>query len=62
MIHHITYRKAVIFLYRKMVLCLFIALLTVLHENNMPVEMVRVILTRQQLPKDFTTSWRFYKL
>ncbi|HEU4553608.1 MAG TPA: DUF885 family protein [Chitinophaga sp.] len=34
----------------------------VLHENEMPVEMVRAILTRQKLTKDFKTSWRFYKL
>ena len=32
----------------------------VLHENTMPVEMVRAILTNQQIPKDFKTSWRFY--
>jgi uncharacterized protein (DUF885 family) len=32
----------------------------VLHENAMPVEMVRAILTNQQLPKDFKTNWRFY--
>lgn len=32
----------------------------VLQENSMPVEMVRAILTNQQLPKDFKTSWRFY--
>lgn len=32
----------------------------VLHENNMPVEMVRAILTSQVLPKDYQTSWRFY--
>lgn len=34
----------------------------VLHENNIPVEMVRAILTHQQLPEDFKTSWRFYPL
>lgn len=32
----------------------------VLRENAMPVEMVRAILTNQQLPKNFKTSWRFY--
>lgn len=32
----------------------------VLMENNMPVEMVRAILTNQQLTKDFSTQWRFY--
>jgi uncharacterized protein (DUF885 family) len=34
----------------------------VLHENEMPVEMVRAILTNQKLSKDFKTSWRFYHL
>nr|WP_246202231.1 DUF885 family protein [Spirosoma agri] len=34
----------------------------VLQLNSMPVEMVRAILTNQQLPKDFTTKWRFYAL
>ncbi len=33
----------------------------VLRENNMPVEMVRAILTGQDLKKDFKTEWRFYK-
>jgi uncharacterized protein (DUF885 family) len=33
----------------------------ILHENMMPVEMVRAILTNQVLPKDFKTNWRFYK-
>ena len=32
----------------------------VLHENNMPVEMVRVLLTDQLTTKNFKTSWRFY--
>lgn len=32
----------------------------VLRENNMPVEMVRAILTDQKLNKNFKTSWRFY--
>ena len=32
----------------------------ILRENNMPVEMVRAILTNQPLKRDFTTSWRFY--
>lgn len=32
----------------------------VLRENEMPVEMVRAILTNQQLPKDFKTNWKFY--
>jgi hypothetical protein len=34
----------------------------VLRENEMPVEMVRAILTNQKLSKDFKTSWRFYHL
>ncbi|MBW8687548.1 DUF885 family protein [Chitinophaga rhizophila] len=34
----------------------------VMKENSLPVEMVRAILTNQQLGKDFRTSWRFYKL
>jgi hypothetical protein len=32
----------------------------ILHENAMPVEMLRAILTNQNLSKDFQTSWRFY--
>jgi len=32
----------------------------VLRENNMPVEMVKAILTNQVLSRDFKTSWRFY--
>jgi hypothetical protein len=31
----------------------------VLHENSMPVEMVRAILTNQNLTKDFKTKWEF---
>ncbi|MFT3827705.1 MAG: DUF885 family protein [Chitinophagaceae bacterium] len=34
----------------------------ILRENAMPVEMVRAILTNQSLPKDFTSTWRFYQL
>jgi uncharacterized protein (DUF885 family) len=33
----------------------------VLHENNMPVSMVRAILTNQVIPKDYKAEWRFYK-
>jgi hypothetical protein len=33
----------------------------VLQENSMPVEMVRAILTNQNLKKDFTTAWKFYR-
>ncbi|HTI90493.1 MAG TPA: DUF885 family protein [Puia sp.] len=32
----------------------------IMHLNAMPVEMIRAILTRQPLEKDFTTKWRFY--
>lgn len=32
----------------------------VLRENSMPVEMVRAIITGQELKKDFKTEWRFY--
>lgn len=33
----------------------------ILHENALPIEMLRAILTHQNLPKDFKTSWRFYE-
>jgi len=32
----------------------------ILKENRMPVEMVRATLTRQKLPRDFKSSWKFY--
>ncbi|MBC7721838.1 MAG: DUF885 family protein [Pedobacter sp.] len=32
----------------------------ILHENAMPIEMLRVILTNQLISNDFTTSWQFY--
>ena len=32
----------------------------VLHENSMPIEMVRADLEGQKLTRDFTTSWKFY--
>lgn len=32
----------------------------VMRENNLPVELVRAILTNQPLSRDFKTSWRFY--
>jgi uncharacterized protein (DUF885 family) len=32
----------------------------VLSENSMPVEMVRALLTNQNLKEDFQSSWRFY--
>lgn len=31
----------------------------ILHNNSIPVEMVRAILTEQELTKDFASSWRF---
>jgi hypothetical protein len=33
----------------------------VLHENQLPVEMLRAVLTDQPLTKDYKTSWKFYK-
>jgi uncharacterized protein (DUF885 family) len=32
----------------------------ILHENSLPIEMLRAILTDQPLTKNFKTSWRFY--
>lgn len=32
----------------------------VLQQNSMPVEMLRAILTKQKLSRDFKTNWRFY--
>jgi uncharacterized protein (DUF885 family) len=32
----------------------------ILKENRMPIEMVRAILTRQKLTRDFKSSWKFY--
>ena len=34
----------------------------ILKENRIPIEMVRAILTRQKLTRDFRTNWRFYRL
>ncbi len=34
----------------------------VMHENSMPIEMLRNILTNQSLKEDYETNWRFYKL
>ncbi len=34
----------------------------VLKENQLPVEMIRAILTNQQLTKDFKTNWKFYQI
>jgi uncharacterized protein (DUF885 family) len=33
----------------------------ILRENSIPVEMVRAILLRQPLARDFKSSWRFYR-
>ena len=33
----------------------------ILHENSMPVEMIRAILIDQPLKKDFKSSWQFYE-
>lgn len=32
----------------------------ILHENAMPLEMLRAILTKQAVTSDFKTSWKFY--
>jgi uncharacterized protein (DUF885 family) len=32
----------------------------VLHENSMPIEMLRADLERQKLTKDFKTTWKYY--
>ena len=32
----------------------------ILRENAMPIEMLRALLTKQSLKRDFTTSWHFY--
>ncbi len=32
----------------------------ILHEGQMPIEILRVILTKQKVGKDFQTSWKFY--
>jgi len=34
----------------------------VMHENSMPIEMLRNILTNQPMKEPYETSWRFYKL
>jgi uncharacterized protein (DUF885 family) len=33
---------------------------TILRENRIPIEMVRAILTKQKLTRDFSSSWKFY--
>jgi uncharacterized protein (DUF885 family) len=33
---------------------------TILKENRIPIEMVRAILTKQKLTRDFKTQWKFY--
>ena len=32
----------------------------ILHENNLPVEMLRAILTNQNIGRDYKPSWKFY--
>ena len=32
----------------------------ILHENSLPVEMLRAILTNQSLNRDFSSNWKFY--
>jgi hypothetical protein len=31
----------------------------VLRKGRMPIEMIRAVLTRQRLQRDFTSSWKF---
>jgi uncharacterized protein (DUF885 family) len=31
-----------------------------LHENRIPIEMIRAVMTNQKLTRDYKTSWRFY--
>ncbi len=31
-----------------------------LHENRIPIEMIRAVLTNQKLTRDYKTNWRFY--
>ncbi|MDI9878864.1 DUF885 family protein [Flectobacillus longus] len=33
-----------------------------MQENKLPIEMMRAILSRKLLPKDYQTNWRFYSL
>jgi uncharacterized protein (DUF885 family) len=33
---------------------------SILKENRIPIEMVRALLTKQKLTRDFTTNWKFY--
>ena len=33
----------------------------VLHENSIPIELIRADLTKQKLSREFTSSWRFYE-
>ncbi|MEO5946243.1 MAG: DUF885 family protein [Chitinophagaceae bacterium] len=33
----------------------------ILQENNLPIEMLRAILTNQTLSRDYKTEWKFYK-
>jgi uncharacterized protein (DUF885 family) len=35
---------------------------TILKENNIPVAMVRALLTKEKLDPDFRATWRFYPL
>ena len=33
----------------------------ILRENRIPVDMVRVILTKQPLTRDYKSTWKFYE-
>jgi hypothetical protein len=34
----------------------------VMHENNMPIEMLRNIIANQPIEKEYKTHWKFYDL
>ena len=34
---------------------------SILKENRIPIEMVRAILTKQKLTRDYTSNWKFYR-
>jgi uncharacterized protein (DUF885 family) len=34
----------------------------IMRENSMPIEMLRALLTRQKLARDFSANWKFYTL
>jgi hypothetical protein len=34
----------------------------ILKENRIPIEMVRALLTKQKLTRDYASNWKFYGL